>query len=168
MENITNLNDLFIEQLREVCNAERQQLQAFPDLVNRASSSELRDSFKSHLESTRAQRERLDKLLDDLDILVSGEFNQTMKGLLLELDDLLDRSSDPDVRDAALVVALQQIEHFEIAAYGTLCALAQALGRNDVAVVLHHSLEEEKKFDVALTRLANDSINRKAVTALIS
>jgi ferritin-like metal-binding protein YciE len=166
MKNITNLNDLFIEQMREIDNAERQQLEVLQDLMNQAASMDLRDAIRNHLEKTRLQKERVEKVLDDLNVLASGEYSQAMKGLVQELIDVVQRCSDPEVRDAAIVMGLQEIEHFEIAGYGSICAMAKGLGKSDIGVLLHNSLEEEKAFDYALSELAR-RVNQKAVTALV-
>jgi ferritin-like metal-binding protein YciE len=166
MKPITNLNDLFIEQMQEVANAERQQFEILQSVTRVAEDQKLREACRAHHEKTHEHHRRLVQVFDDLDILVSGEYNHAMNGLIHELQDLLDRSSDPEVRYAAIIVSLQGIEHFEIAMYGSLCAIAKALGKNDAATVLHENLEDEKAFDRELSALAI-GINRKAVTALV-
>lgn len=168
MQSISTLNHLFIEQTREIYDAEKQQLEILGDVLRKTSSKELRDLLSKHIDNTKLQKERLEKVFSDEQELSVGEQNQVMAAAIKEMIEIMNRSTDTKVRDAGLIGSLQQIKHFEMAAYGTLCAYAKTLNKIEIANALHHNLQEEKDMDTQLSHLAGNSINRAALSTLIS
>ncbi len=168
MQNITTLTHLFIEQAREIYDAENQQLVVLNDILSKINSQELKQLVAGHIDHTKHQKERLEKVFSQEDELSTGEQNQVMAALIKELIEIMNRSTDRKVRDAGLIGSLQQIKHFEIAAYGTLCAFAKILKKIEEANTLHHNLEEEKDMDAQLSHLARNTINKEALSTLIS
>lgn len=161
--NIETMMDLYIGELQDIYNAEKQLIKALPKMARSARSSALADAFESHLAETRQQAERLERIFKDLDRKAAGETCQAMQGLISEGQEVLDAKGDDAVRDAGIIVAAQKVEHYEIAGYGSLCAFAQLLGRSQDFAQLKKSLDEEKAADRKLTELAEDAINADAV-----
>jgi len=162
MKSITTLNDLFVEQARDVYDAEKQQLEVFPKFWDEAYDTYLKDSISKHIEKTEIQVKRLEEIFNELDISADGERSRGMKALIDATTELIERSYDPEVIDAALVTSIKQLNYSEIAGYSTLVAYARALGLNHIAIKLYRSLDEEKRSDVDLSRIAEVSINKKA------
>ncbi|MDN3668099.1 DUF892 family protein [Echinicola jeungdonensis] len=167
MQNITTLTHLFIEQAREIYDAEVQQLEVIKEILPKINSPELKQLVTHHIDQIKLQKERLEKVFAEEDELSSGEQNQVMAALIKELIEIMNRSADSKVRDAGLIGSLQQIKHFEMAAYGTLCAFAKTLKKIEEANALHHNLEEEKGMDAQLSHLARNTINKEALSTLI-
>jgi len=159
---ITTLDDLLVEELQDIYSAETQQEKALPKLGEAADSDNLRLVFDEHLKSTHYHVERIEQICAQLDFEPKGKKCKGMEGLSAEGTDVFKSDMEPDVLDAALIGIAQRIEHYEIAAYGTVCAHARQLGFMNVAELLHQTLEEEKKVDQRLTELAENRVNVEA------
>lgn len=158
---LNNLEDLYVHELRDIYNAEKQITQALPKLAKAASNEDLKNGFEQHLEQTKGHVQRLEKIFKRLETTSSGEKCKGMEGLLEEGGRLMSEKAQPDVLDAGMIVAAQKVEHYEIAVYGSLCKYAQLLGYEDDAQLLQQTLHEEKETDDRLTELA-ESINEQA------
>jgi ferritin-like metal-binding protein YciE len=159
-----SLRDLYVEELRDLYSAEHQIIKALPKIAKRASAEELRSAFEDHLEQTKGQVERLEKVFDSLDEKPKGKKCVGMEGLLEEGAEIMEQDFEDGVMDAALISAAQRVEHYEIAAYGTACAFAEQLGESQQASLLRETLQEEKETDHKLTELSSD-INSVALQA---
>ncbi|TWB71868.1 ferritin-like metal-binding protein YciE [Nitrospirillum amazonense] len=156
------LQTMFIEELRDIYSAERQIIRALPKLAKAASADDLRQALETHLEETRGQVERLDKVFETLDTSSRsrGKKCEAMEGMLSEANELLDLGLSPEALDSAIIAAAQKVEHYEIASYGSAIAWALALGYNEAADILSETLEEEKNADQILnkaSRTVNDT-----------
>lgn len=158
---VNNLQQLFVEQLRDLYDGEQQITKALPKLVEKASSPELKRALQEHLDVTRQQITRLDKIFAELGEKSSGESCKGMKGVLAEGDELVGKGNDPAVIDASIITSAQRVEHYEIAGYGTVKTYARQLGKTSFATTLEQILSEEKDADVKLSQLA-DTINVRA------
>ena len=168
MEKIIALNDLLIEQIRDLYNGELQQLAALPKWREKVYTTELEDLIDFHIRETKAQIKRLEYVFKLLDNKPLGEQCKVMKTLIKSAAELIDRSADPEVRDAVIVISLQKMNHYEIAGYGTAIAYARALHFDDTAATLLDTLREEKQSDLDLTKLAEEKINIKAKRTAIA
>lgn len=162
---IKTLEDLFIHELSDVHSAERQISKALPRLARAAENPELTAAFETHLEETVGQIERLDQVVELLGIRLKRIKCAAMEGLVEEGKEVIDSVEKGPVRDAALVGGAQKVEHYEIAAYGTLCALGKQLGYDDAVKLLKVTLDEEKATDEKLTILAESGGNQRAAEA---
>lgn len=162
---IKTLEDLFIHELSDVHSAERQISKALPKLARAADNPDLKTAFETHLEETNGQIERLDQVVEMLGIRLKRIKCAAMEGLVEEGKEVIDSVEKGPVRDAALVGGAQKVEHYEIAAYGTLCALGKQLGYDDAIKLLQETLEEEKATDQKLTMLAESGGNQRAAEA---
>ena len=162
---IKTLEDLFIHELSDIHSAERQISKALPRLARAAENPELTAAFETHLEETVGQIERLDQVVELLGIRLKRIKCAAMEGLVEEGKEVIDSVEKGPVRDAALVGGAQKVEHYEIAAYGTLCALAKQLGYDGAVKLLKATLEEEKATDEKLTILAESGGNQRAAQA---
>ena len=167
-----NLRDLYVYQLRDLLSAETQLISALPTMAENASTPDLERAFRDHLEETRGHKARLEQILDRLKVDKSGHTCHGMKGLIKEAKELVDDSTrlfgkdaPHGVRDAGLIASAQRVEHYEIAGYGTVATYAEMLGRAEDHALLGQTLEEEKKADSLLTRLAKESVNTRAARA---
>lgn len=159
------LEDLFLETLKDIFFAERQILKGLPKLAKAAADPKLREAFMHHREETEGQVDRLRQVFEIIGKRAQGKTCEAINGLLEESEELLELSPQPSpVRDAGLIAAAQAVEHYEMARYGALVAWAKALGNEQVAQLLHESLEEEKKTDAALNQMAA-TVNRSALAA---
>ncbi|MGK9234860.1 ferritin-like domain-containing protein [Inquilinus limosus] len=156
------LHDLFVNELRDIYNAERQLTRALPKLARAASHPELKQGFEQHLEETKTQVERLDSVFESLDVSSRGHKCEAMEGLLAEAQELTEMGLEPDALDAALIAAAQKVEHYEIAAYGTVSTWAKAMKHDQALNLLLETLAEEKATDEKLTKLAKTAINTAA------
>ncbi|WP_426506248.1 ferritin-like domain-containing protein [Serratia proteamaculans] len=160
---IKTLNDLFIHALSDVYSAEKQLTKALPKLARAAEQEDLVNAFKTHFEETQGQIERLDKLVESTpDVRIKRIKCLAMEGLIEEGQEIIDGIAPGAVRDAGLIAAAQKVEHYEIATYGTLCALAEKLGYTTAKKLLGETLEEEKETDSKLTLIAEKKVNKKA------
>jgi ferritin-like metal-binding protein YciE len=154
------LKDLYVDELKDLYNAENQLVKALPKMAKAASSEELRQGFEEHLEQTKGHVQRLEKIFQTLGESPKGKKCKGMEGLVEEGTEVMEEF-EGRVMDAALIGAAQRVEHYEIAAYGTACAFAEELGETEQASLLNETLEEEKETDKKLTKLA-DQINAQA------
>ena len=155
------LKELYIDELKDLYNAENQLVKALPKMAKAASSDELSQGFGEHLEQTRGHVQRLEKIFQSLGETPKGKKCKGMEGLVAEGAEVMEEDFEDSVMDAALIGAAQRVEHYEIAAYGTVCAFAEALGESEQASLLNETLEEEKETDEKLTKLAG-KINSQA------
>jgi ferritin-like metal-binding protein YciE len=155
------LRELFLDELRDLYDAENRIVKALPKMAKAAESEELRSGFEQHLEQTRGHVERLKQIITSMDEKASGKKCPGMLGILEEGEDLMDEDYEGSVMDAALISAAQRVEHYEIAAYGCVHSWAQELGENEAAELLEKTLTEEKETDAKLTELA-EQINTSA------
>jgi len=159
---LSNLQDLFVHELRDILNAENQLVKALPKMAKAAASQELKDGFTEHLEQTKEQVKRLERIFKMLDMAPRGKKCAAMEGLIEEGSELIAEDADEMVKDAGLIAAAQKVEHYEIAAYGTLRTWAQQLAMDDAANLLQETLDEEGETDKKLTQLAESMVNAEA------
>ncbi|HEX6657371.1 MAG TPA: ferritin-like domain-containing protein [Ilumatobacter sp.] len=164
-EETNPLEELLVDELKDLYSAESQIVKALPRMAKAAGSPELRRAFERHLEETRRQVERLDQIGDELEVRLTGKKCKGMAGLIEEGKELIEEDLDQDALDAGLIGAAQKVEHYEIAAYGTARTHAEMLGYNKVARLLQQTLNEEGATDKKLTALAESIINVEAVEA---
>jgi ferritin-like metal-binding protein YciE len=155
------LRELYIDELKDLYNAENQLLKALPKMAKAASSDELRQGFEEHLEQTKGQVQRLEQIFQKLGESPKGKKCKGMEGLIEEGSEVIEEDFDGAVKDAALIGAAQRVEHYEIAGYGTVRSIAETLGEDDHVSLLEETLEEEKETDEKLTQLA-EQINKEA------
>ncbi len=162
----SDFKSLLAELLQDTYSAETQLIEALPDMAEAASTPELRQAFEEHLRITERQAERLEKVAEMLSISPEGEDCEAMEGLVAEAQEIVDTFEEGPVRDAALISAAQKVEHYEIAAYGTLTAMAKACGMKDAADLLAQTLKEEKDTDELLSELAESKVNPAAMRGM--
>ena len=160
---IKTLNDLLVHELKDIYSAEKQLLKALPKMANAVTSAALQQALEDHLEETKGQVERLEKIMGDMEISLRVPKCEAMEGLIEEAKGLLEEDMDPQVLDAALIASCQRVEHYEIAAYGCARTFAELLGMSDVAQLLQQTLDEEGAADKKLTEIAMSHINEEAV-----
>ena len=157
-----SLRDLFIEELRDTYDAEKQLIKALAKLAKAASSPQLRKAFETHREETQGQIERLEQVFESLEEKVRGKHCDGIAGIIEEGKSVMEEDFDETTMDACLIASGQRAEHYEMAAYGTLVAWAKAMGHDEAAVLLQQTLDEEKAADEKLTALAEGGINQGA------
>lgn len=156
------LSDLYVEELRDLYNAERQILKALPKIIKAASHDELKEALESHRQETEGHVTRLDQIFEDLGKNAKGKTCHGMQGVLSEGAELIEEDPEAMVLDAGIIAAAQRVEHYEIAAYGSVRTWAEQLGLDDHVALLEQTLNEEKAADQKLTALATESINEDA------
>lgn len=161
-KDIKTMDDLFVHTLRDIYYAENQILKALPDMISKASSSELKRALQMHLDESRNHVSRLEQVFRMHGAEVKGVTCPAIDGIIKEANELAGDVADKSVLDAAIVASAQAVEHYEITRYGTLVAWATELGRDDCASVLGETLEEEKDADATLTGIAESRVNRQA------
>jgi ferritin-like metal-binding protein YciE len=161
---LNSLNKLYLEELRDLYSAETQLVKALQKMAKGASSDELKEAFESHLGQTKEHVERLTEIFDRLGEKPTGKTCQAMKGLIEEGSEMLEQEGDESVIDAGLIAAAQRVEHYEIAAYGTVRTFANLLGEDDAAELLQQTLDEEGETDKQLSELAEGIVNEKALS----
>jgi ferritin-like metal-binding protein YciE len=152
---MNSLQELYVEQLEDLYNAEQQIIKALPKMIEAAQSEELRDALNEHLEVTKTQASRIENIFEELGEDLEDEKCKGMEGVLKEGSDLVKEVGD-QVRDAAIIAAAQRVEHYEMAGYGTARTYANLLGYEEAAGLLEQTLEEEKEADQTLSSLAED------------
>jgi ferritin-like metal-binding protein YciE len=162
-EDTNPLQELLVDQLKDLYSAENQIIKALPKMAKNASNPELRSAFEQHLEETRGHAQRLEEIADELDISLRGKKCKGAEGLIEEGKELMEEDFEDDVLDAGLIGAAQKVEHYEIAAYGTARTHANLLGLKKVAKMLQQTLDEEAKTDKKLTQLAETIVNVEAL-----
>ncbi len=159
------LQDLLVYEIKDLYSAEKQLLKALPKMTKAASHDELKQGLDSHLAETEEQVNRLEQIMQSLEIPTRGPKCKAMEGLLEEAQQILDEDLDDDVRDAAIICAAQRVEHYEIAGYGCARTFAEQLGHEEAARLLQETLDEEKATDEKLTQIAMQGVNLEAVHA---
>lgn len=160
---LDTLRKLYVEELRDVYSAENQLVKALPKMARGASSDELKRAFEDHLEQTKGHVERLEEIFNALGQKPNGKTCKAMKGLIEEGSEILEEDGEESVIDAALIGAAQRVEHYEIAAYGTLRTFARLLHEDEAVDLLQETLDEEGETDKALTELAEEIVNEQAL-----
>jgi ferritin-like metal-binding protein YciE len=160
---LDTLKTLYIDELRDLYNAENQLLKALPKMAKAASSEELKDAFEKHLEQTKGHVERLEEVFQDIGETPKGKTCKAMKGLIEEGSEILKEDGEESVIDAGIIVAAQKVEHYEIASYGSVRTFAQLLGKDRSAELLQTTLDEESEANELLNKLAEDIVNPEAL-----
>jgi ferritin-like metal-binding protein YciE len=163
MKKMKTLQDLFVEQLRDMYYAEKQMVKSLGKMAKKASSDQLRKAFEDHLTETENQVERLEQVFEKLELAARGKTCHAMDGIIDEAKEIMNEDADPTVLDAGLIAAAQKGEHYEIASYGTLRTYADMLGYNKISALLQQTLDEEANTDKKLSKLAM-SINKEAMS----
>lgn len=159
MADLRKLNDVLLHELKDIYSAETQILQALPKMEGKAQSEALQEAFRSHLEETKGQLQRLEDIAGILGTKLSGKTCKAMKGLIEEGSEILrEDSENVSLIDALLISAAQRIEHYEISAYGTARAIAEHLGEDQIAALLQETLDEEASADEKLSLLSEEEI----------
>ena len=159
-----SLNDLFVQQLKDLYDGEQQLTEALPLMAKAATSSQLKNAFQEHFRETQGHVQRLEQVFRAINCEPEREACPAMKGMIKEGNDVMSATGDPAVRDAALIAAAQRVEHYEMAGYGAVRTFAQQLGRQDLATILQQTLEEEGAADKKLTTIAQSGVNQSAVS----
>ncbi len=154
MSKLTSLEGLLVQEIKDLYSAETQLVKALPKMAKAASHEGLKAGFKGHLEETKGHVERLEEVAKILDVTPRGKTCKAMKGLIEEGAEAIDEEGDPALRDLALIIAAQKVEHYEISGYGSVRTLAEWLGKKDVVKLLQATLDEEGATDKKLTALS--------------
>jgi ferritin-like metal-binding protein YciE len=157
------LKELYVDELRDIYDAEKQLIKALPEMAEAAASEELREGFEKHLEQTREHARRLEQIFSELGEKPTGKKCKAMQGLVAEGSEMIEEDFEGEVKDAGLISAAQRVEHYEIAAYGTVRNFASVLGEQNAVSLLEKTLNEEKETDEKLTELS-DGINSEAAS----
>jgi len=160
---LDTLKTLYIDELRDIYNAENQLLKALPKMAKAASSEELKDAFEKHLEQTKTHVERLEEVFEDIGEKPKSKTCKAMKGLIEEGSEILQEEGEESVIDAGIIIAAQKVEHYEIASYGSVRTFAQLLGKDRSAELLQTTLDEESEANELLNNLAEDIVNPEAL-----
>jgi len=160
---LESLQSLYVDNLKDVLSAEKQIVRALPKMIKAASHPELQSALESHLKQTNQHVTRLEKIFKNMGKPPTSKKCKGMEGLLEEGKELLEMDVDDDVRDAGLIAAAQKVEHYEIAAYGTLRTFAEMVGDERAVELLQKTLDEEKEADHKLTQIAMSGVNQEAV-----
>lgn len=161
-KDIKNMDDLFVHMLRDIYYAEKQITKALPDMIEKASDSQLKQGFQTHLRETEGHVKRLDQVFQMIGQKAQGVDCPAIDGIIEEANEVAGEVEDDAVLDAALIAAAQAVEHYEMTRYGTLIAWANLLGKRDCVTLLQQTLDEEKATDKKLTAMAESQVNRKA------
>lgn len=161
--NIETLKDAFIYEISDMQDSEKQLSEALPKMAEAASNPELRQALEDHKSETDEQRNWLGQVIEICQIEVEEEKCEAMEGLVKEGEEIIQEVEEGPVRDALIIAAAQKAEHYEIASYGTLVALAKEMEYEEAANLLHKILEQEKAIDKRLTELAESRINEQAM-----
>jgi ferritin-like metal-binding protein YciE len=156
------LHDAFVDELRDTYDAEKQLTKALAKMAKAATSPDLRDAFETHLEETRGQIDRLEQVFASIEEKARGKHCEGIAGIIDEGKAIMEEDFDDSTTDACLIAAGQRAEHYEMAAYGTLIAWADAMGHTEAANLLQQTLDEEKAADKKLSALAEGGLNQAA------
>jgi len=159
---MSSLQDLMVDQLKDLYNAESQLVKALPKMAKAATNAQLKQAFTTHLEQTKGHVERLEQVFETLGMSAKGKTCKAMKGLIEEGKEMMEEDAEPEVMDAGLIAAAQRVEHYEMAGYGCVRTYAELLGNKQAAKLLQQTLDEEGKTDKLLTGLAEKVINLEA------
>jgi ferritin-like metal-binding protein YciE len=160
-----SLDSMFLMEVQDLYNAEKQLTKALPKAAKKASSEELKSAIQEHLTQTEGHVNRLEQVFKILGQPVKGRTCPAMKGILEEAEEVMSQKAEPSVLDAAIIGAAQKVEHYEIASYGTIVEWAKQMGREDIGRLLGQTLDEEEKTDQKLSELAKNKINLQAITS---
>ncbi|RPI30369.1 MAG: ferritin-like domain-containing protein [Chloroflexota bacterium] len=161
---LDSLEALFVDNLKDLYDAEQQLIEALPKMAKAAHSPDLKRSFEQHLDVTKEHSRRLETIFSELNERPTGKKCVGMQGLIKEGEEVMTKKqADPDVVDAGMIAAAQKVEHYEISGYGTVRTYAETLGRQEFADLLDKTLDEESRTDEMLTRLAESHINVDAM-----
>jgi ferritin-like metal-binding protein YciE len=160
---LDTLEKLYVDELRDIYNAENQLLKALPKMAKGASSPDLKNAFEMHLRQTESHVERLKQIFADLDESPKGKTCHGMKGLIEEGSEILKEDGEESVLDAGIIVAAQKVEHYEMAAYGSARTFARLLGQEKAAELLQSTLDEESETNESLNQLAENMVNPEAL-----
>lgn len=161
--NVQSVEDLFVHGLQHIYDAEKQLTEALVKMAEASSNPQLRTAFEEHLQETKEHVGRAEEIFKRLGKQTEAKPNAVIKQMRTEADEMIEETDQSEIRDAALIVAGNQVEHFEIACYGSLRTFAQLLGKEDIAQILEKTLEEEKKADAKLTELGESQVNIQAI-----
>lgn len=162
MERIDSLESLFLHELKDVYSAEKQLVKTLPKVAKKASAPELKQAIEEHLSQTEEHVSRLEQVFEMLEEKPKAMKCKGMEGILEEGDEALKLKGTPEALDAAIIMAAQKVEHYEIASYGSLATWADMMGRRDIKKLLGQTLEEEEETDQKLTDLAESGINQSS------
>ena len=162
MTKIATMEELFLDEIRDLYDAEKQLTKALPKMAEAAQSDGLRSGFEEHLQQTQGHVERLERIFEALGEKATGKKCAAMAGLIKEGGEVADNTEETAVRDAGLIAAAQKVEHYEIAGYGSAKAHAELLGNSEAVRLLDQTLQEEKATNQKLTQLAESRINNEA------
>lgn len=162
---LDSLRTLWVEEMRDLYNAENQLLKALPKMAKSASTPELKEAFETHLEETRTHVERLDEIFGKLGKKPTGKTCKAMKGLVEEGSEMMQHDGPDSVLDAGIIAAAQRVEHYEIAGYGAARTFASILGEDEAEDLLQETLDEEGAADEKLTEIAEGIVNEEAEEA---
>ena len=160
---LSTMQELFVDELRDLYDAEKQLTKALSDMADAASTKELSSAFTNHLGETEGHLRRLEQIFESMNEKSGGKKCAAMAGLIKESNELIDDNKESPVRDAALIAAAQKVEHYEMSGYGSARAHARLLGNNTGAQLLEQTLEEEKAADTKLNEIAQTLINEEAL-----
>lgn len=161
---LESLQNLLVEQLKDLYSAENQLVKALPKMAKAAASPKLRSGFEEHLAQTKEQVGRIEEICRQMGVSPKGKKCAAMEGLIEEGKELIEEDADPAVLDAGLIAAAQKVEHYEMASYGCARTWAEELGLDAAVGLLEETFEEEKATDEKLTQLAKEGVNAKAET----
>ncbi|MEP6645884.1 MAG: ferritin-like domain-containing protein [Saprospiraceae bacterium] len=159
----SGLQQLFEDELKDIYWAEKALTKAIPKMIKKATSEELIDALKDHLEVTKGQVTRCEEVFESIGVKAAAKKCEAMEGLMKEADEIMESTESGSVRDAGIISAAQKVEHYEIASYGTLTTFARQLGFDEAANLLEETLNEEKEADSTLTEIAENNVNEDAV-----
>jgi ferritin-like metal-binding protein YciE len=160
---LDSLKTLYINELRDLYNAENQLVKALPKMAKAVSSQELKEAFEKHFEQTKTHVERLEEVFEDIGEKPKGKTCKAMKGLIEEGSEILREEGEESVIDAGIIVAAQKVEHYEIAGYGSVRTFAELLGKDKSAELLKTTLDEESETNETLNQLAEGIVNPEAL-----
>ncbi|GEP94997.1 YciE/YciF ferroxidase family protein [Chitinophaga cymbidii] len=163
MEN-SKFHQLFMDELKDIYWAEKHLVKALPKMQKAATTEELVNAFADHLAATKEHVSRVEEIFDLMGVKPVAKKCEAMEGLVAEAQELIDEEEESVVLDAGLIIAAQKVEHYEIAAYGSLRTLANHMGHTEAASILEQTLAEEKETDVLLTQIAESSVNEEAMS----
>jgi ferritin-like metal-binding protein YciE len=157
-----SFQDLFVDQIRDLYDAEQRIVKALPKMIDTATAPELKQAFQQHLRETEGHVTRLERIFNQMGIDAKRETCEAMKGIISEGEEIVSAKGDPMIKDAALIAAAQRVEHYEMAGYGTARTFALQLNLTDAGNLLEQTLREEKAADEKLTQVAESRVNVKA------
>lgn len=160
---IESMEDLFLEQIEDLYDAEKRLVKALPKMAEASTSQSLRQAIQSHLMETEGHVSRLENIFRTLGKSAKGQTCDAMKGLISEGEDMIRDTNPSPLRDAGIIASANRVEHYEIAGYGSARTFAQTLGLREAASLLDQTLQEEKRADEKLTQLAESMVNEEAL-----